>query len=206
MDHSISCESEKMKGIASEDEDIKELHTKLANDSKSFEEIDEKPFADTPLHEAAAMGHTHLSMELTTIKPSFARKLNPEGFSPMHLALRHRHIQTVRALMTVDTKLIRVKGRYRVTPLHYVVEIGEEEILAEFLCACPDSIEDLTSRCETAVHIAVKNKNLRAFKVLFGWLKRVSLEEILNWKDEDGNTVFHIATSTEQPEVRSYLL
>ncbi|KAK3433602.1 hypothetical protein EUGRSUZ_L00144 [Eucalyptus grandis] len=139
-------------------------------------------------------------MELATLSPPFARMLNPEGYSPMHLALQHGQYQTVRALMNFDPELIQVYGRGRITPLHYVAEKeGDEELelLAEFLCACKSSIEDLTSRCETAVHIAVKNHNLKAFKVLFGWLKRVYLTEILNWKDEDGNTVMHIAVSGE---------
>ena len=40
-----------------------------------------------------------------------------------------------------------------------------------------------------------------AFKVLLGWLRRVNREEILDWKDEDGNTIFHIAASMNQTEV-----
>ncbi|KFK26765.1 hypothetical protein AALP_AA8G290800 [Arabis alpina] len=61
--------------------------------------------------------------------------------------------------------------------------------------------EDLTIKCETVVHVAVKNHQNEAFKVLLGWLKRENREEILDWKDEDGNTVFHIAASTNQTEV-----
>lgn len=108
-------------------------------------------------------------MELNTTKPSFAWK--PEGFSPMHLALQNGHIEAVRALMIMDPELIRVKGRNRITALHCAVEMEQNDLPAEFLCACPKSIEDLTLRFETAVHIAVKNQNLRAFEVLFGWLK-----------------------------------
>ncbi|CAG7866891.1 unnamed protein product [Brassica rapa] len=45
-----------------------------------------------------------------------------------------------------------------------------------------------------------------AFKVLLGWLRRVNREEILDWKDEDGNTVFHIAASMNQTEdIRSIM-
>ena len=41
-----------------------------------------------------------------------------------------------------------------------------------------------------------------AFKVLLGWLKRANRKEILDWKDEDGNTIFHIAASINQTEVK----
>ncbi|XP_030440292.1 ankyrin repeat-containing protein BDA1-like [Syzygium oleosum] len=148
-------------------------------------------------------------MEMAILKPSFARKLNPEGYSPMHLALQHEHYSTVRALMTLDPKLIRVRGRYGITPLHYVA--GKEgdmevELLAEFLATCNSSINDLTSRCETVVHVAVKTHNLQAFKVLLGWLTRVYRTNILGWKDQDGNTVLHIAASEEQLEIFKLLM
>jgi ankyrin repeat protein len=52
------------------------------------------------------------------------------------------------------------------------------------------------------VHISVKNHQCFAFKVLLGWIKRANRKEILDWKDEDGNTVFHIAALINQTEVR----
>jgi len=109
--------------------------------------------------------------------------------------------------MTFEPKLIRVRGQRGVTPLHYIAEkeggegSDELELLAEFLFACKPSIKDLTSQGETAVHIAVKHRNFEAFKVLFGWLKRVNLTHILKWKDHDGNNVLHIAVREKQPEV-----
>ncbi|KAA8525985.1 hypothetical protein F0562_007915 [Nyssa sinensis] len=55
--------------------------------------------------------------------------------------------ETVRRLMEIDCELIRVQGRERITPLHYVAGIEEfSDLLAVFLCACPASIEDLTVR------------------------------------------------------------
>ncbi|XP_030524855.1 ankyrin repeat-containing protein BDA1-like [Rhodamnia argentea] len=185
-------------------DDVDVLHTLLVEDPKLLERQTEEPFPHTPLHVAAATGKTQVAMELATLRPSFARKLNPEGFSPLHLALQHGHFQTARALVTIDPELIRVKGRGRITPLHYVAgREGDEELelLADFLCACKLSIEDITSRCQTVVHIAVKSHNIKAFRVLLGWMKRVYLTEVLDWKDEDGNTVLHIAVSTNQPQV-----
>ncbi|KAF8031683.1 hypothetical protein BT93_D0794 [Corymbia citriodora subsp. variegata] len=110
--------------------------------------------------------------------------------------------------MKHDPRLIRVPRRCGITPLHYVAgKEGDQELhlLADFLCICKSSIEDLTSRCETAVHSAVKNHNFKAFKVLFGWLRRVYLTQILHWKDEDGNTVLYIAVAKKQPETHTGL-
>ncbi|XP_023637596.1 ankyrin repeat-containing protein BDA1 isoform X2 [Capsella rubella] len=123
----------------------------------------------------------------------------------MHLALQNNHVRTVRGFVAIYSSLVSIKGRGRITPLHHVARIGDAELLSEFLLACPSSIYDLTIKCETAVHIAVKNYQFMAFKVLLGWIKRVNRKEILDWKDEDGNTVFHIAALTDQNEVMKLL-
>ncbi|KAF8032094.1 hypothetical protein BT93_D1110 [Corymbia citriodora subsp. variegata] len=181
--------------LAIANDDVDELHNLIREEPKLLDRLSNDPFPNTPLHLAAAAGKTQMAMEIAILKPLFRRKLNSEGDSPMHLALQFEHYQTVRALMTLDHKLIRVRGRCGFTPLHYVAKKegeNELELLAEFLWACKSSIEDLTSRCETAVHVAVQNSNLEAFKVLFSWLKRAYLTEILNWKNEDGHTVLDI--------------
>ncbi|KAF8031644.1 hypothetical protein BT93_D0759 [Corymbia citriodora subsp. variegata] len=173
---------------AIEHDDVDELHNLIEEEPQLLDRVSKYPFPHTPLHHAAAKGKTLVAMEIAILKSSFARKLNSKADSPMHLALQSKHYQTVRALMTRDLKLIRVPGRCGITPSHYIAtKEGEDEakLLAEFLCTCKSSIEDLMSKCETAAHVAVKNHNVKALKVLVGWLKRVNLTEILNWKDQD---------------------
>ncbi|KAI7994732.1 Ankyrin repeat-containing protein BDA1 [Camellia lanceoleosa] len=60
---------------------------------------------------------------------------------------------------------------------------------------------DRTIRDETALHIAVKNSKPEAFKVLLGWLRRSQNKNLLNSKDDTGNTVLHIAVSNSQTEI-----
>lgn len=191
-------------------DDVNKLYSLIELNEKLLDDGSKGPFPNTPLHDAAGKGKTKVAMEIAILKPSFARKLNRKGYSPMHLALQNKHYGTVRALMTLNSKLIRVRGRGGITPLHFVaMEKGHNveedmellEILAEFLYACKSSIEDLTNQCETAVHVAVKRDNIQAFEVLFGWLNRVYLKEILDWKDEDGNTVLHIAVLAKQAKI-----
>ncbi|KAF5936492.1 hypothetical protein HYC85_027621 [Camellia sinensis] len=161
------------------------------------------------------------------LMPSFGNKLNPQGVSPLDLALqsreglspsdpdlqkmeelssedrdlRNRITLTISRLINFDKELIRVKGRGSFTPLHYVAEKGDIDLLAEFLLACPESIMDRTIRDETALHIAVKNSKLQAFKVLLGWLRRIRKHHrVLGWKDDEGNTLLHIAVSTSQTQ------
>ncbi|KAK3433647.1 hypothetical protein EUGRSUZ_D00947 [Eucalyptus grandis] len=107
----------------------------------------------------------------------------------MHLALQNKHYPTTRALMSLDLELIQVRERGGITPLHFVAgKIGDNEqekvelleLLAEFLSTGKLSIEDLMNQCETAIHIAVRTGNTEAFKVLFGWLRRANLTQILD--------------------------
>ncbi|XP_010054485.2 ankyrin repeat-containing protein BDA1 [Eucalyptus grandis] len=190
-------------------DNVNELYSLIERDGNLLDHGSKGPFPNTPLHDAADKGQTKVAMEIATLKPSFTRKLNRGGHSPMHLALQKKHYHTARALMTLNPKLIRVRGRGGITPLHFVArEKGDNqenlellELLAEFLSACKSSIEDLTNQCETAVHVAVRTGNTEAFKVLFEWLKQVHLIEVLDWKDQDGDTVLHIAKSKKQLEI-----
>ncbi|KAL7183333.1 hypothetical protein ACSBR1_041920 [Camellia fascicularis] len=115
--------------------------------------------------------------------------------------LQNRITFTISRLINFDKELIRVKGRGSFTPLHYVAEKGNIDLLAEFLLACPESIMDRTIQDEIALHIAVKNSKLQAFKVLLRWLRRIRKHHrVLGWKDDEGNTLLHIAVSTSQTQ------
>ena len=136
------------------------LYELICEDAYLLDQIDEVPFVDTPLHIAASMGHVNFALEIMRLKPSFARKQNQYGFSSLHLALQkqnqyvldHEHLkekkqtQMVRRLIDVDRNLVRVQGREGVTPLHYIAEKGNVDLLCKLLEACPESITEVTIR------------------------------------------------------------
>ncbi|KAE8037747.1 hypothetical protein FH972_010311 [Carpinus fangiana] len=198
---------------AAEEGNIDALYALIERDAKVLKWIDKIPFVETPLHTAASAGQTEFAMEIMRLKPSFARKLNQNGFTPVHLALQMNHTQLVHRLLDVDETLVRVQGKEGVTPLHYVVQTGNLEVLLEFLKVCPKSIEDITIRRETVLHIALKYNMFDAFQLLLGWLQRAWFRDVsrwekllLNWKDDKGNTVLHIAASKNQSEIVRLLL
>jgi len=89
--------------------------------------------------------------------------------------------------------------------LHYVAQIGNLDLLTKFLKVCPTSIKDVTIRGETILHIALINYHLHAFEYLLRWLKWTTIEDasfwektLLNWKDEEGNTVAHCGIQIQQ--------
>ncbi|XP_028069522.1 ankyrin repeat-containing protein BDA1-like [Camellia sinensis] len=184
---------------ATEAGDISLLYGCIQDYPKFLDSIDEIPFVNTPLHIAASAGHAHFALEMMRLMPSFGKKVNPQGLTPLDLALQSREglrpsdptLQKMKELspedlylpnmitliisrlINFDKELIRVKGRESFTPLHYVAKKGDIDLLAEFLYACPKSIMDRTIRDETAPHIATKNSKLQAFEVLLGCLRRI---------------------------------
>ncbi|PPD75239.1 hypothetical protein GOBAR_DD27833 [Gossypium barbadense] len=187
--------------MAAKNGDVDALYVKLAQDPYLLDRIDHLPIVDTPLHVAAIAGKHHFAMEVANLKPSLAWKLNHVGLSPMHLALQHKCTKMVRGLITINSQLIRVKAKGMITPLHYLAQTEDPDLLAELLSTCPSSIEDTTIHCETAAHVAIRNCSIRCFKVLLGWLRRVNKEDILNWKDEDAYYSSMTATFPTQGSV-----
>ena len=196
---------ERLKQVA-QDENIDAFYKLIREDVKLLEAIDELPFVETPLHIAASVGNAPFAMEMMRLKPSLVSKPNPDGFSPLHLALQKGQIEMLRRLLQIDGDLVRVKAKEGMTLLHYAATTDVQlDLLVEFLSVCPHSIEDVTIRNETALHIALKHKKLEAFKLLVGWLRQNRSKnsmfwerKILNWKDGEGNTVLHVAISNNQ--------
>lgn len=186
-------------GEAAKTGDVRLLHKLIEEDSKILDNKD--PFADTILHIAARHGKAIFAVEVAIFKPCFTRKLNPTGLTPLHEALKAKQWETASALAALDGELIREKGSRGKTALHVAAEIAPQKLLAEFLYICPASLEDVTSRWETAVHCALKNEKFENFMVLFKWMVTTRKEYLLEWKDFNGNTALHLAAAKRWKEV-----
>ncbi|XVF82860.1 hypothetical protein PTKIN_Ptkin16aG0084300 [Pterospermum kingtungense] len=192
--------------------DINELYNCIREDGTVLKRMDGEEFVDTPLHIAAARGHSDFAIAMMYLKPSFGRKLNQDVYSPIHLALQSGNTETALRLLDADKDLVRVKGKEGYTALHYAAERENLDLLTRFLKDCPECVDDVTIRNETALHIAAQNESLGALEVLGRWLQRthiygkISRAHLLNSKDRDGNTVLHIAASKSQPQMIKLLL
>ncbi|XVF23816.1 hypothetical protein REPUB_Repub13aG0072100 [Reevesia pubescens] len=190
---------------------IDNLYELFGDDPHLLERIDEVPFIDTPLHTAAAAGQVDFAVEMMNLKPSFATKLNPDGFTPMHLAFQNHQNQLLSELLKINNDLVRVKGKKGMTLLHYAAEQGDTDLLAMFLAACPECINDVTVGGKTALIIAAEKNNLEALELLARWLRRTHNKdgkvwetEVLNWKDKEGDTVLHVtAASNTQNQAKA---
>ncbi|KAG4148671.1 hypothetical protein ERO13_D05G299700v2 [Gossypium hirsutum] len=198
---------------AAETGNIDALYSFIHHDASVFKRIDEMEFVDTPLHVAAVAGNTGFAMEMMNLKPSFARKLNQDGFSPLHLALLTGKPEMVIDFLSVDKDLIRVKGKGGFTVLHHVaLDENYAHLLRRFLNFCPDCIFDLTVERQTALHIAAVKNKFEAFKAMLEWIQsafeddKCKRSKILNYQDKDGNTVLHLAASINHPQMIKLLI
>ncbi|KAL4388100.1 hypothetical protein GQ457_09G027900 [Hibiscus cannabinus] len=162
---------------------------------------------------AASRGNAEFAMEMMNLKPSFAKKLNRDGHSPLHLALGNNRLQMVRLLVNADKDLVRVKGREGMTPFHQAVAANNLDAVAEFLVACPECILEVNIRGQTALHIAARGDLVEALQFMVHWLRRnghkdgnVWQDEVLNSKDNEGNTVLHVAAINNHPRMIRLLL
>ncbi|XAR54891.1 hypothetical protein NMG60_11030221 [Bertholletia excelsa] len=188
---------ERLKMVA-EAGDIDSLYQLIRQVPDILDRVDKNPFVYSPLHLAASVGNVEFAMKIIQLKRSFGRKLNPDGLSPLHLALRRGNSKI--RLIKFDSELVRVKGREGLTILHYAAQMDNIKLLAEFLCVCPASIKDLTIRDETALHVAVQHFSFSALIILSGWLRKTNNAWVLKCKDGEGNTALHIAVSTLQTQ------
>ncbi|KAJ8573407.1 hypothetical protein K7X08_009918 [Anisodus acutangulus] len=161
---------------------------------------------ETPLHIACLSGHLDFAKEIINLRPEFARELNQDGFTPLHIASANGDIEIVKLLLNVDRNICLLKGKNRLIPLHYAVIKGRKNVMRELLVASPDSAEEVTARGETCLHLAVKNHQFEAFKLLLENLNEINKYDLLNKKDIQGNTVLHLAVSIKQYEVVDLVL
>ncbi|XP_021714649.1 ankyrin repeat-containing protein BDA1-like [Chenopodium quinoa] len=185
--------------------DIEELHQFLARDPLILHQI---PLicAQNPLHFASAAGHLDFAKKILELKPEFDRQVNAEGYSPMHLASGCGHIQIAREMIRIDSNICRLAGKEGATPLHLAVLGGRVDLISEMLSNCEGCIEDVTVQKETALHLAVKSFQLESLRVFLDWTGQMDREEILNRKDEHGNTVLHLAVWKKQRQAVDLLL
>ncbi|KAI6706456.1 hypothetical protein NL676_009418 [Syzygium grande] len=179
---------------------IEELNNLIRSNGLILEEMALEGAGHTPLHVACLAGHLDFVRELLKLMPRFAEKVNADGFSPLHIAAARGDVEIARELLRVGQHLCFVKGRERRIPLHYAVINGELDVMKVLLSSSPESVEETTARKETALHLAVKNNRLDAVVVLVEHLKQHDKEQVINWQDNKGNTVLHVAVAFQNFE------
>ncbi|KAJ0963713.1 hypothetical protein J5N97_028835 [Dioscorea zingiberensis] len=190
--------------------DLAMLHSLLREDKLLLHRLSITASIDNPLHIAASLGHTDFAEELITRKPDLASELNPGGLSPLHLASAHGHLSIVKHLISkVGSHLCLLKDKGGRLPVHTAATKGRINILEELINACPESARALTYQKESVLHLAVQFNSLETLEYLVEKLGVGTGEindELLNLKDDKGNTILHHAVARRQIKTVKLLL
>lgn len=160
---------------------------------------------ETPLHVASLLGRLEITKGFLTQKPELAKLLNSRGSSPLHLAAAKGYVEIVKELVLVNPDMCFVLDHDGRSPLHLAAIKGRVEVSTELIGAKPEAARVLTGRGETCLHLCVNYNRFDVLKALVGRLKK-EIDQFVNWKDQNGNTILHLAVAKKQIEIIKYLL
>ncbi|KAK3041728.1 hypothetical protein RJ639_000652 [Escallonia herrerae] len=160
--------------------------------------------SDTPLHVAAHLGHLGFTIELLSRKPELAGAVDSRGWTALHVASAKGYVEIARELLLVSPDSCLMLDRGGRSALHLAAIKGRVRVLSELVRVKPEVTRVLTGGGETCLHLCVKYNRLEGLKALVdGAAKK---EVFVNWKDQGGNTILHLAVAKKQIEIIKYLL
>lgn len=165
-------------------------------------------FQFSPLHLSILHRHLEYARVLLTHNPQLTTESDSLGQLPLHLASANAQIEFVTELLRVDTSACLVRDKDGKVPLHLAVMKGARvEVVSELAQASHESTRMKVERGDSVLHLCVKNERLDALKVLVDVLRSENNgRELMIAKNDDGNTVLHLAALCNNLEVLSFLL
>ncbi|GAB4854516.1 hypothetical protein Ancab_023096 [Ancistrocladus abbreviatus] len=161
--------------------------------------ISEGRFAASALHIAAERGHVEFSLQILNRKPELAEQLDSNKSSPLHLSSAKGRVEIVKALIIVSPDMCLARDLYGRNPFHLAAMKGQLDVLEELGRAMPQAGRERVNRNETVLHLCVKHDRLEALKLIVN--SKIGDSEMLNARDDDGNSVLHKAVADKQLEV-----
>ncbi|CAK9133811.1 unnamed protein product, partial [Ilex paraguariensis] len=177
---------------------VTSLLSLLHEDPLIFNRATPSSISDSPLHVSALLGHLEFTKELLSRKPELVKALNSDGSSALHVAAAKGYVEIVKELLVVNPDMGFVLDHSGRTPLHLAAIKGRVGVLTELIRVKPEATRKLTRWGETCLHLCVKYNRLEALKVLVESLKKD--DQFVNWKDENGSTILHLAVANKQVE------
>ncbi|KAF5480460.1 hypothetical protein F2P56_001207 [Juglans regia] len=188
---------------ASFDGCVSTLNTLVQRDRLILHKISLTSFTETPLHIAALLGHLHFTNALLSRKPKRAEKVDSLGRTALHLACAEGHTQVVKALLQANADICLVPDQEERIPLHLAAMRGHIDVIKELLTAQPQTIFLVNLDGYNILHLCVQYNSLDALKLL---VESSTNDDFVNSKDDDGNSILHLATMLGQTKTIKYLL
>ncbi|XP_071926234.1 protein ACCELERATED CELL DEATH 6-like [Coffea arabica] len=160
------------------------------------------PGHKTALHAAAIWNLPELVELILEKLPNLIKKVDKFGWTALHYAakLNHpaklNHEDVVRLLLSAErsTAYVAARNDDSKTALHIAVIHGHVAVVQELLSHCPDCWEIYTNRRQNILHLAVKYEQREVLEFV---LKNSWASELINQRDNTGNTPLHLYVATK---------
>ena len=136
-------------------------------------------------------------MELVLQKlPNLTKKVDKFGWNALHYAAKFNHQGVVRQLLSKYKFMAYVTANNddSMTALHIAVTQGHVAVIKELLLHCPDCWERITYKRQNILHLAVKYEQREVLEFV---LKNSWASELINQRDNTGNTPLHLYVATK---------
>ncbi|KAK9997403.1 hypothetical protein SO802_022089 [Lithocarpus litseifolius] len=122
---------------------------------------------------------------------AFIKKVDKQRWTPLHCAAYFDSLSSAKVLLKIDRTIAYMKDARGMTALHIAAHRGHNLVMHCILEYCPDCCELVDERGWNALHFVVNsssNWDVIGAKYI---LKFYSLSNLLNEKDDHGNTPLH---------------
>lgn len=136
--------------------------------------------------------------EILRRKPELAGALDSRKASPLHLAAAKGYLDIVLKLVSFNPEMCFARDIDGKNPLHIAAIRGNVNILKELVKVRPQAALILMERGVTILHACVNYNQLESLRLL---VEIRNDHEFVNSKDDNGNTILHLAVLEKQVEV-----
>ncbi|CAL1376990.1 unnamed protein product [Linum trigynum] len=188
---------------------VETLTTLLSKDPLLLHRTSSTPpySSETPLHVSALSGHLAFTTALLARNPNLASKLDSSKRSPLHFAAAEGHAEIVKALLIADKEACLVRDDDGRIPLHLAAVGGHVEAIRELVSSVKSVvIMELDVGGDSSLHLCLQYNHLKALKVLVEVLSNDGDADLINLRNNDGNTVLHLAVMFKRLETIKYLI
>ncbi|KAI3898796.1 hypothetical protein MKW92_023359 [Papaver armeniacum] len=164
----------------------------------------------TPLHIAAMCGHVKFAEKLCLLDRKLAKEKDTHDCTPLHLASARPSVSMVKKLLEFDVGVCMDKDKDGRTPLYLAAVEDRYKIIEVLIKKKPQAIHIRYAQNETILHLCVQHDSLKSLKLLLAQdLQPVDAQSTnidVNSKDDDGNTILHLAADMKKVECIKFLV
>ncbi|KAB1213311.1 Serine/threonine-protein phosphatase 6 regulatory ankyrin repeat subunit A [Morella rubra] len=132
--------------------------------------------------------HHRMIEELLKKFIDISKKADQNGWTSIHFAAYFDHQISAQLLLDADRQAAHMKDSAGMTALHIAADRGNNKVMETIISRCPDCCELVDNRGWNVLHFAIEGKGGKnTVKVI---LKDLSLSNLFNEEDFDGNTPF----------------